>query len=113
MLGKRPLENSAWEDTTHRKILVSSSEAEKGSDAATEMSVESDYRLSSESPFLRGGMQRADALCYAVLVGAITKFLPWNTRLVQQVQGGGIARGACQVNPELRAQQQEPTEIAA
>jgi hypothetical protein len=58
-------------------------------------------------------MQRADALCYAVFVGAITKFLHWNTKLVQQAKGGGIARVACQVNPELRGQQQESTEIAA
>jgi hypothetical protein len=33
------------------------------------------YRLSSESPVLQGGIQRADALCYTVFAGTITKFL--------------------------------------
>jgi hypothetical protein len=76
------------EDTTRRKMGVSSSEPEKGLYAATEMSVESDYRLSWESPVLRGGVQRADALCYTVFTGTITKFLHWNTKFVQQAKGG-------------------------
>jgi hypothetical protein len=33
-------------------------------------------------------MQRADALCYTVFTGTITKFLHWNTKFVQQAKGG-------------------------
>ena len=54
--ANEPLENSAWEDTTHRKIGVSSGEPEKGSYAATERSDEGDYRQSAESLVLRGGI---------------------------------------------------------
>ena len=71
------------------------------------------YRLASESPDLQGGCRERIHYVMLFLQEMITKFLHWNTKLVQQAKGGGIARVACQVNPELRGQQQEPTEIAA
>jgi hypothetical protein len=47
-----------------------------------------DYRLSSESPVLQGGMKRVDALCYTVFAWTITKFLHWNTKSVQYPRAG-------------------------
>ena len=33
-------------------------------------------------------MQRADALCYTVFAGTITKFFDWNTKFVEYPRAG-------------------------